>query len=130
MIREKLKNPFKKEANLQKEQENTKENSERTTQIDSKDNKVEIFLKLIEELKYMVPFKENLKQTLLLLKTIVSNIVTNPNNPAIRRIKLVNKKFSENILPFSPAIDLLKTVKQDKIYIKIFYLKINIKICA
>lgn len=116
MIRENLQKQGRKEENPVKEQENTKENNEQVAYIEKesnkKDNKVEIFFKLAEDLKCMVPFKETLKQTLLLLKTIVSNIIANPNNPTIRRIKLVNKKFSENILPFSPAVEMLKTVKR------------------
>lgn len=66
---------------------------------------------LLEELKKMIPFKENLKNTLTLLKTIVGNIANNPSNQAFRRIKLSNKKFSDYIVPFPPALDLLKYVR-------------------
>lgn len=117
--KEKVVEPLKAEKEFEKKMEveiNVPKQKEKPKKIESKTentmvNEEQLVFFLLNDLKAVTQNVENYRQTLTLIKTITKNIVSDPKNPNFRRIKLVNKKFLENISPFPPALDLLKKAK-------------------
>lgn len=84
-----------------------KEKFENRNHIISEEDKISI---LFDDLKIDTIINEKYKDSLILIKTILKNIVDNPNNANYRKIKLTNKRLCEHILNYASGIDILKKV--------------------
>ena len=120
MMRLKFNNQENKSQKQEEKKVEIENETEKTKQVEKKIeeksentmiNEEQLMMFLLEELKKATQTTENYRLTLSLMKTITKNIIADPMNPNLRKIKLTNKKFLENISPFPPALDILKKAR-------------------